>query len=50
MSDLWAYCPSVCDGHFCPKDCDTCQYVDVEVRTETCNGDCDNCMYSEVDP
>lgn len=24
MSDLWAYVPDVCDGDFCPQDCDHC--------------------------
>ena len=24
MSDLWAYEPSICDGDFCPMNCDIC--------------------------
>ena len=24
MSDLWAYVPEICDGDFCPLDCDKC--------------------------
>lgn len=28
MSDLWAYNPSVCDGGYCPCNCDSCQKAD----------------------
>lgn len=24
MSDLWAYNPDVCDGDYCPMNCDHC--------------------------
>lgn len=24
MSDLWKYDPVMCDGDFCPRDCDKC--------------------------
>ena len=24
MKDIWAYNPDVCDGDFCPMDCDYC--------------------------
>ena len=24
MSDLWAYEPDICDGDFCPCNCDYC--------------------------
>lgn len=24
MKDIWAYNPEVCDGDFCPLDCDYC--------------------------
>lgn len=24
MKDVWAYNPEVCDGDFCPLDCDHC--------------------------
>lgn len=50
MSELWAYCPAICDGHFCPHNCDICGYKDEEVTAESCTGDCDNCMFAEVDP
>ena len=47
MSDLWAYCPSVCDGHFCPQDCDHCGYADkmLEQMDEWCK----ICHYSHID-
>ena len=28
MSDRWLYNPDVCDGHYCPQDCDRCRYAD----------------------
>lgn len=28
MSDLWAYYPDVCDGDFCPMNCDICGKAD----------------------
>ena len=28
MSDLWLYTPEICDGDFCPMDCDTCYKAD----------------------
>ena len=24
MSDLWCYDPEICDGDFCPMNCDIC--------------------------
>ena len=24
MSDLWAYVPEICDGDFCPYNCEHC--------------------------
>ena len=24
MSELWAYNPEVCDGDYCPMNCDIC--------------------------
>jgi len=24
MTDLWAYYPPICDGDFCPMNCDIC--------------------------
>ena len=24
MSDLWAYDPDICDGDYCPMNCDYC--------------------------
>lgn len=24
MSDLWLYTPEICDGDYCPLDCDKC--------------------------
>ena len=24
MSDLWRYSPELCDGDFCPRNCDRC--------------------------
>ena len=50
MTGLWAYCPAICDGHFCPQDCDNCPHQGDEVTDENCTGDCDNCMFAEVDP
>ena len=30
---LWAYCPSYCDGDFCPGDCDHCPKADEIAET-----------------
>ena len=30
MSDLWAYRPEVCDGDFCPINCDICGKADMD--------------------
>ena len=24
MSDLWLYTPEICDGDYCPMDCNKC--------------------------
>lgn len=26
MKNIPYYTPEICDGHYCPKDCDGCQY------------------------
>ena len=28
MKNIWAYNPAVCDGDYCPKDCDICPKTD----------------------
>ena len=28
MSDLWLYTPEICDGDYCPLDCDKCYKAD----------------------
>lgn len=28
MSDLYLYNPEICDGDFCPQDCDRCYKAD----------------------
>ena len=30
MSDLYKYDPDICDGDFCPQDCDRCPKADRE--------------------
>lgn len=27
---LWAYVPGICDGNFCPGDCDFCNKAETE--------------------
>ena len=34
MSDLWKYDPDICDGDFCPMDCDRCPKADREEEEE----------------
>ena len=41
--DMWAYNPDVCDGDFCPMNCDHCPKADeAENHDEP-----DNLMYDE---
>ena len=35
--EMWImhlYDPDICEGHFCPKDCDNCQYVESNLYDE----------------
>ena len=34
MSDLWAYNPEICDGDFCPLDCDRCGKRDAAMEAQ----------------
>jgi len=34
MSDLWLYVPEVCDGDFCPQDCDRCYKSDAAMEAQ----------------
>lgn len=34
MSDLWAYYPPVCDGDYCPMDCDHCPKQDAALEAD----------------
>jgi hypothetical protein len=40
MTDLWAYYPPICDGDFCPMDCDHCpkQEKALEAENAEANG------------
>lgn len=40
---LWAYNPAVCDGDFCPMDCDNCH------KQEEALGEEDEDELSQVD-
>lgn len=33
-ADLWAYNPDICDGDFCPMNCDICGKADREEEDE----------------
>lgn len=34
MSDLYLYTPEVCDGDFCPMDCDHCYKADAAMEAQ----------------
>lgn len=34
MKNVWAYNPEVCDGDFCPMDCDHCRKLDEALGEE----------------
>ena len=34
MSDLYAYTPEICDGDYCPQDCDRCRKRDMIEENE----------------
>lgn len=34
MSDLWLYTPDICDGDFCPQDCDRCYKADAAMEAQ----------------
>ena len=34
MKNVWAYNPDVCDGDFCPLDCDRCYKLDEALGEE----------------
>ena len=34
MSELYAYTPEICDGDYCPRDCDRCWKRDLSIEEE----------------
>ena len=34
MSDLWLYTPEICDGDYCPMDCDHCYKSDLAMEAQ----------------
>lgn len=34
MSDLWSYDPDICDGDFCPMNCDICSKTDLVLEKQ----------------
>ena len=41
---LWAYCPTVCDGDYCPRNCDRCPKMEEAVAVsaeEACDPEWD---------
>lgn len=34
MSDLWLYTPEICDGDYCPLDCDRCYKADAAMEAQ----------------
>ena len=34
MSDMYAYTPEICDGDYCPQDCDRCPKLDLILEAE----------------
>ena len=35
MKNVWLYRPDICDGHYCPMDCDICHpWADMVIEKE----------------
>ena len=54
--DIWAYTPEICDGDYCPKDCDKCPKSEdpfdearlkkmVIALRQCARTDCGDCLY-----
>lgn len=40
MDNMYLYTPEICDGDYCPRDCDRCQKSDMilELGEDAANG------------
>lgn len=34
MKNIYLYNPDICDGHYCPMDCDRCHWADACMEAE----------------